>query len=126
MDYHAEAIASWDANAEFWSDSIGIEGNKYWKALQEPSLRRLLSDYISSGKDARALDFATGNGLTARWLANNGCAHVLATDGTVGMLEQAKKRASTSTEKEKIDYKQLDVTDSAALEELSADTKAVG
>ncbi|KAM0815441.1 putative S-adenosyl-L-methionine-dependent methyltransferase [Seiridium cardinale] len=126
MDFHAETQSSWESNAVYWDEHVGLDGNKYWKTLQEPSLQRLLGDRIRSRQGTRALDLATGNGLVARWLANNGCASVLATDGAAAMLEQAKLRASTAEEKETIEYKQLDVTSAVAFEELAGDSRAAG
>jgi saccharopine dehydrogenase-like NADP-dependent oxidoreductase len=41
------------------------------------------------------------------------------------MLEQARIRASTKEEEERIEYKQLDVTDPAAVEELLKEPNAV-
>ncbi|KAK6065899.1 methyltransferase type 11 [Seiridium cupressi] len=126
MDFHAETQSSWESNAVYWDEHVGLDGNKYWKTLQEPSLQRLLGDRVRSRQGTRALDLATGNGLVARWLANNGCASVLATDGVAAMLEQAKLRASTAKEKETIEYKQLDVTSAVAFEELAGDSRAAG
>ncbi|RFU74956.1 hypothetical protein TARUN_7288 [Trichoderma arundinaceum] len=104
-----EALAIWETNAEFWDSGIGEQGNKYWQKLQEPSLRRLLSPSLNK-QGCAALELATGNGLCARWLANNGAASVIATDGTFGMLEQAKKYMNDELA-EKISYRKLDVTD---------------
>ncbi|KAH8199458.1 hypothetical protein TruAng_006396 [Truncatella angustata] len=119
----SEALSSWETNAVYWDEGVGADGNKYWKSLQEPSLRRLLGDHLEG---ARALDLATANGLTARWLINNGCISVLATDGTEAMLEQAKKRASTNDEKFRIEYEQLDVTSPTAFEKLLEDPHTAG
>lgn len=123
MDFHNESLSAWESNASYWDEAVGADGNKYWKRLQEPSLRRLLGGHTHH--NSRALDLATGNGLTARWLANEGCSSVLATDVTSGMLEHARKRATTQAEKERIEYKQLDVTSAAAFEELLEDPRAV-
>ncbi|KAM0258571.1 hypothetical protein ACHAQJ_003742 [Trichoderma viride] len=104
-----EAISSWETNAEVWDSGIGEQGNKYWKRLQEPSLRRLLGPSLRKPGCA-ALELATGNGLCARWLAHNGAASIIATDGTSGMLEQAKKYMNAERA-EKISFRKLDVTD---------------
>ncbi|KAK6208437.1 transport between ER and Golgi ATPase protein [Pestalotiopsis sp. IQ-011] len=121
MEHHAESLSSWETNSEWWDDGVGRDGNQYWKSLQEPSLRRLLVDHVRPDRGSRALDLATGNGLTARWLANNGCASVLATDGTPGMLDKARQRAQSSAEIRRIQYRQLDVTDHDALLEVLKD-----
>lgn len=81
----AEALSKWDAIASYWDAGIGRNGNKYWRALQEPSLRRLLGPHLAK-PGCRALDLATGNGLCARWMKAQGAAEVVATDGSEGML----------------------------------------
>ncbi|ETS79379.1 hypothetical protein PFICI_09232 [Pestalotiopsis fici W106-1] len=121
MDYHAESLSSWETNSAFWDEGVGRDGNKYWKRLQEPSLRRMLASHVHPDRRSRALDLATGNGLTARWLVNNGCDSVLATDGAAAQLERAQKRALTATEKDRIDYRQLDVTSYDALVDVLKD-----
>jgi ubiquinone/menaquinone biosynthesis C-methylase UbiE len=85
----ARALATWDIIAPDWDAAITADGNKYWRRLQEPSLRRLLSPTLSANC-RRALDLATGNGLCARWLLARGAGSVLATDGSEGMLELAR------------------------------------
>ncbi|KAH8123567.1 hypothetical protein FP744_10005897 [Trichoderma asperellum] len=104
-----EALSLWETNAELWNSGIGEHGNKYWKRLQEPSLRRLLGPSLSKPGCA-VLELATGNGLCARWLADNGAASVIATDGTFNMLEQAKKYLDADRVG-KISFQKLDVTD---------------
>lgn len=104
-----EALSSWETNAELWNAGIGEQGNKYWKRLQRPSLQRLLGPSLSK-EGCAALDLATGNGLCARWLADNGAASVIATDGTFGMLEQAKKYMD-GERADSISFRKLDVTD---------------
>ncbi|RYP75960.1 hypothetical protein DL771_002032 [Monosporascus sp. 5C6A] len=120
LSFHQESIDSWDANAEFWDNGIGEQGNKYWKVLQLPTLKRMLQ--IKPG--SKALDLATGNGLAARWLASEG-ASVLATDGSEKMLERAKLRHSAAYG-DNISYRHLDVTDIAAFDALESDPVAAG
>ncbi|RYP54470.1 hypothetical protein DL768_000776 [Monosporascus sp. mg162] len=120
LSFHQESMDSWDANAEFWDNGIGEQGNKYWKALQLPTLKRMIQ--IKPG--SKALDLATGNGLAARWLASEG-ASVLATDGSEKMLQCAKLRHS-ALYGDSISYRQLDVTDIAAFEALENDPVAAG
>lgn len=81
----AEALSKWDAIASYWDAGIGRDGNKYWRALQEPCLRRMLGAHLAK-PGCRALDLATGNGLCARWLKAQGAAEVVATDGSEDML----------------------------------------
>ncbi|KAH0491140.1 hypothetical protein TgHK011_002582 [Trichoderma gracile] len=105
-----EALSTWETNAEFWDSGIGQTGNIYWKQLQKPSLERLLGPNLSK-KSCSALELATGNGLCARWLADNGASSVIATDGTFGMLEQAKKYMSDEKKAGKVSFRKLDVTE---------------
>ncbi|KAK7921265.1 hypothetical protein PG985_009287 [Apiospora marii] len=121
MEFHEASQSSWDANAAHWDEAIGQEGNKYWKVLQLPALERL----IPRGRpDKKALELATGNGLGARWLASaegGGFASVLATDGSAEMLKHAERRQDDATAAAKTAYRQVDVTDGAAFEQLLAD-----
>ncbi|PNP59290.1 hypothetical protein THARTR1_01036 [Trichoderma harzianum] len=111
-----EALSTWEVNAEFWNSGVGEHGNKYWKRLQEPSLRRLLGPSLSK-QGCTALELATGNGLCARWLADNGAASIIATDGTFGMLEQANKYENADRDG-KISFSKLDVTNANDFEPL--------
>lgn len=120
MNFNEEALASWETNASFYDEGVGDDGGKYWKRLQEPTLKRM----IQTRPGSRALDLATGNGLTARWLVSQGCASVLATDGSAGMLKHATRRQSAD-EAAKISYQQLNVTSPAAFEALYRDPRAV-
>jgi len=74
-------------------------------------------------RQTRALELATGNGLVARWLVDNG-ASVLATDVNEEMLEVARRREMPE-HKGRITYRQLDATDSAALNALAQDDVTV-
>lgn len=121
MEFHQASQSSWDANAAHWDESIGQDGNKYWKVLQLPALERL----IPRGRPGnKALELATGNGLGARWLASaggGGFASVLATDGSAEMLKHAERRQNETAAAAKTAYRQVDVTDGAAFDELLAD-----
>ncbi|OAA60826.1 Methyltransferase type 12 [Cordyceps fumosorosea ARSEF 2679] len=101
------ALQSWDAHAAAWDASVGLDGNLYWKALQEPCLGRLLGDRLATVPSCRALELSTGNGIGARRLAAAG-AQVTATDGSEGMLEGARGDAGG-----RIGFEKLDVTDDA-------------
>lgn len=118
-NYNKEVLEAWKSNASFWDEYMGHEGNKYWQRLQLPALKRL----IQVKPDCHALDLATGNGLTSRWLAREG-ASVIATDGTPEMLEAATRRSSIE-EEARITFQQLDVTDAAAFDALQRDQRAV-
>ncbi|CAH0024688.1 unnamed protein product [Clonostachys rhizophaga] len=119
-----EAVGLWDINAEFWNQAVGLEGNKYWKRLQQPSLTRLLAPQLGApSTPRRALDLACGNGLCARWLASHGetvVGEVWATDGSQAMVEQAR---SYGTANGRISFEKVDVTisdDFAQLREKAA------
>ncbi|TQW00832.1 methyltransferase type 11 [Cordyceps javanica] len=109
------ALQTWEASAAAWNESVGRDGNLYWKALQAPCLDRLLADHLDAhrnrggGTACRALELSTGNGIGARWLAARG-AHVTATDGSAGMLEGARSHGDADG---RITYGKLDVTEEA-------------
>ena len=111
---HEESVASWKANAAYWDNGIQ-DGNKYWTRLQRPALERMIP--LQPQTEARVLEFATGNGLVARWLVDRG-ASVLATDVSTEMLDLARRREK-SQHQGKIFYRQLDVTSPEALGALA-------
>lgn len=122
----ARALRSWETNAPYWDATITADGNKYWRRLQEPSLRRLLGPHLSR-HECRALDLATGNGLCARWLLQNGASEVLATDGAEAMLEVARQHGDgegSGRDGEKgqgIRFRRVDVTSDEQLNRLVED-----
>src|SRR5277367_4766060 len=101
------SVASWEANAAFWDNHMGDEGNDFFTVLEWPALEKLASikegDYV--------LDLATGNGLVARKFASLG-AIVTATDASRSLIELAERR-STEEEASRITYRLLDVTKEA-------------
>jgi len=101
------SVASWEANAAFWDDSMGDEGNEFFNVLEMPAVERLTA--VKEGD--RILDLATGNGLLARRLASLG-AIVRATDASQNMIKLAEKRV-IKEEASKITYSLLDVTKDA-------------
>ncbi|GAP87923.1 putative methyltransferase type 11 [Rosellinia necatrix] len=119
---HEESVASWKTNATYWDNGIGQDGNKYWKRLQKPALERMIPFEV--GTESRVLEIATGNGLVARWLADNG-ASVLATDVNTEMLEISSRREMPE-HKGKISYRQLDVTSSEELDALADEQAMAG
>ncbi|KAB8233952.1 class I SAM-dependent DNA methyltransferase [Aspergillus alliaceus] len=106
-----EALAAWEKHAQSWDQSMGDEGNEYFSVLELPALKRM----ITGQNRHRALDLATGNGLVARWLAQEGFS-VIATDGATAMLEHAKARTAVWYEegrlckKQEVSFELLDVT----------------
>lgn len=106
-----ETRRAWDANASFWDDRMGEEGNDFVKMLQWPALERLLP----LGPGNHLLDIACGNGLMARRMARSG-ATVVAADFAPQMIEQARQRTRPSDGD--IDYQIVDATDETALRAL--------
>ena len=103
----------WDANATFWDGRIG-EGNTFHKTLVEPTVDRLLA--LRPGDSV--LEIGCGNGAYARHLAEQD-ASVLATDFSAVFPERARERSAGY--EERIQYRQLDATDEAALRDLGAE-----
>ena len=100
-----EAHKAWEANAAFWDDHIGSEGNAFYRELVAPSQMRLLD--LRPGE--RVLDIACGNGQFARQMAKAGVS-VLAFDFSETFIQRAKRH----TENERvrgIDYEVANATD---------------
>lgn len=104
--------AIWEQKAAFWDDSIGPEGNSFHQTLVSPAVKRLLA--INAGE--RVLDVACGHGQFSRELARLG-AHVVALDFSTTFLERARAhtRLFPNEIAQQICYRQVDVTDEAAL-----------
>lgn len=102
----------WDINAAFWNQRMG-EGNDFVQYLIWPATERLLE--LKTGEEV--LDIACGNGLASRKLSAMG-AKVTAFDFSQAMIAAAKSESSAINQR--IDYLQLDVTDSTALLDLGA------
>ncbi len=114
----AESLETWDFIASCWDEGVGKDENKYWKRLQEPSLARLLGAHLEKG-NAKALEFAAGNGLCSRWLLSQGAASVLATDGSEKMLEIVRARGEGDGNRGgRLETKRVDVTSKEDLEGL--------
>jgi len=104
-----ETRAAWEANAAFWDERMG-EGNDFFHVLQWPAILRLLEPRPGQ----RILDLATGNGLTARLLAEAGV-QVLASDFSSRLIELARSRPNPGG---RIEYRVLDASDEKALRAL--------
>lgn len=104
---------AWNANAAFWDEHMG-HGNVWHLELVRPATERLLGD----PRGLRVLDVGCGNGLMARRLAELG-ATVLGVDIAEGMLERA--RAYSTEHDARIEFRQVDCTDEAAVRALGAD-----
>ncbi len=107
--------SAWEANAEWWDDYVGHEGNDFHRTLIAPAQMRLLA--LQPGE--RVLDVACGNGQFAREMARAG-AKVVACDFSSKFIERAQRH----TEAEgisSIEYHVADATDESAMSALSAD-----
>ncbi len=105
---HREALQAWNTNAAVWDDHMGADGNSGHLMLVWPDTGRMLD--LRPGQ--RVLDVACGNGLSTRRMAAGG-AVVVAIDAAEAMLDRA--RAYATEHDGAIGYRQVDVTDEAAL-----------
>jgi 2-polyprenyl-3-methyl-5-hydroxy-6-metoxy-1,4-benzoquinol methylase len=106
------SVASWEANAAFWDNHMGDEGNEFFNILERPPLEKLAA--IKEGD--HVLDLATGNGLVARKFASLG-AVVTATDASRNLVELAERRA-TKEEASRMKFRLLDVTKDADFDNM--------
>ena len=110
------ATDPWDANAPFWDLHMGPDGDSSWKLLQRPCLihlaRRQVTDTVVDLGTCHALDLATGNGIAAHWLLEEGCDVVIATDKSPAMLKRARERLSHLLAEEELEgsLTELDIT----------------
>jgi 2-polyprenyl-3-methyl-5-hydroxy-6-metoxy-1,4-benzoquinol methylase len=106
------SVTSWEANAVFWDDFMGDEGNEFFNVLEMPAVERLTA--VKDGD--HILDLATGNGLLARRLASLG-ATVRATDASQTLIKLAEQR-TTKENISRITYSLLDVTKDAGFDRM--------
>ena len=106
-----QAQAAWEANAAWWDDFIGPEGNPFHRLLVAPATENLLA----VRRDERILDIACGNGQFSRRLADLG-AQVVAFDAATTFIERA--RGHSREHVDMIEYLVLDATDAGALRSL--------
>ena len=98
----------WNANAAFWDQRMGQEGNDYQRLLVGPAQERLLK--LKPGETV--LDVACGNGLFSRRMADLGC-RVVACDVAARMIEMARARSGAYAGR--IEFLVCDATDEQAL-----------
>jgi SAM-dependent methyltransferase len=84
-----EVQRAWEANAGFWDDYVGPEGNVFHRLLVAPAQMRLLG--LKAGE--RVVELACGNGQFSREMARAG-AEVTASDFSAVFVERARKHAS--------------------------------
>ena len=115
QEANAASQAAWDANAAYWDEYMGAEGNDFVNVLIWPVVQRLLD--VQPGQ--RVLDAACGNGMYARKLAVLG-AEVVGFDFSPTLIDRA--RAYPPGDDGAIAYHALDATDEAALRALGDGT----
>jgi 2-polyprenyl-3-methyl-5-hydroxy-6-metoxy-1,4-benzoquinol methylase len=103
--------AAWNANAAFWNERMGGDGNRLPRNVLWPATERLLG--ARAGE--QILDAACGNGVYARLIAAKG-ASVVAFDFAGSMVELARERGTPAAGA--IDYQVADATDQSAVEAL--------
>lgn len=111
VELNAEVREIWNANAGFWDDYMGPEGNDFHRLLVSPSAERLLD--LRRGQEV--LEIACGAGVFARRMADLG-ARVLATDFSETFIERARQRSKGY--ESRIDFRVVDATDGEALRSL--------
>ena len=103
--------AIWEANAAWWDEEIGPEGNDFHRTVLAPATTRLLAPQPGE----IVLDIACGNGQFARQMAAAG-ARVVACDASPTFIERAGRH--TTDAGLDIEYHVMDVTDTEALSAL--------
>jgi 2-polyprenyl-3-methyl-5-hydroxy-6-metoxy-1,4-benzoquinol methylase len=101
----------WNANASFWDERMGQQGNEFHRFLIEPAQERLLA--VKEGE--HILDIACGNGQFTRKLADRG-ARVLAFDMAENFIAIARERSREQGDR--IEYRVMDAQDRERLEGL--------
>lgn len=102
---NADSLAAWSANAAYWDDVQGDEGNFWQRELVFPPTFELLEPL-----PGRLLELACGNGNFARAAAARGV-QVVATDGSSELLELARSRSPHAG----IAWQRVDATDADQL-----------
>ena len=105
---NAQVQTIWEANAAFWDEIPGPEGNLFHRTLIAPATLRLLA--LQPGE--RVLEIACGNGQFAREMARLGV-EVVAFDFAPTFIERA--RAYSAESNLPITYHVMDATDEAQM-----------
>ena len=105
---NAASRAAWEANAAFWDDYMGTDGNSFVRELIWPAVKELLD----SQPGQRILDAACGNGMYTRKLADLG-AQVVGFDFSANLIERAQ--GYPPPERGAVDYLVGDATDESGL-----------
>ncbi len=107
-NFNQQAQAAWEANAAWWDDFVGPEGNLFHRSVIAPVTEKLLD--LRPGEVI--LDIACGNGQFSRRLADLG-ARVTAFDAAGAFVERARSHSKDYLNT--IEYLQLDATDTEVL-----------
>ncbi len=108
-ELNARSREAWEANAEWWDEQIGPEGNAFHRVLIAPAQMRLLD--LKPGE--RVLEIACGNGQFAREMARAG-AQVVAFDFSERFVARARRHTEAAGAGN-IEYRALDATDEGQL-----------
>jgi SAM-dependent methyltransferase len=98
----------WNANAGFWDDAVGSEGNDFHRLLVAPTQMELLAVRPAD----RVLDLACGNGQFGREMARTGAA-VLGVDFSTVFLDRARGHAEAAGLA--MEFQMVDVTEEREL-----------
>ncbi|KAK3377343.1 S-adenosyl-L-methionine-dependent methyltransferase [Lasiosphaeria ovina] len=105
--------STWDKIANWWDQKL-LDGNDMFLELILPTIDELAD--VKPGQ--RVLDIGTGNGIVARRLARDGV-DVLATDYSLGQIENARRRTEKSAHAAQIAFEQLDLLSRPALDDFA-------
>ncbi|KAK0712422.1 S-adenosyl-L-methionine-dependent methyltransferase [Lasiosphaeria miniovina] len=106
-------LSRWNLNADWWDQKL-LDGNDMFLELILPTIDELAD--VKPGQ--RVLDVGTGNGIVARRLARDGV-DVLATDYSLGQIENAWRRTQKSAHAAQIAFEQLDLLSRPALDDFA-------
>jgi ubiquinone/menaquinone biosynthesis C-methylase UbiE len=84
-------VRSWAEMAAWFDARQGDDGDRWHRELIYPCVKKMAGNVAG----LRALDLACGNGSLTRWLKREG-ASVTGTDGTLAMIECARRRESAA------------------------------
>ncbi|MDY4140133.1 MAG: class I SAM-dependent methyltransferase [Eubacteriales bacterium] len=108
----ADSLHAWEANADFWDESMGDASNRFHREVVRPRVSELLDVQVGE----LILEAGCGNGNYAAWMAERG-ARVVAFDYSPRMIVLAKRRREKWLDR--IDFRVADGTDEAQLMALA-------
>ena len=108
----ADSLRAWEANADFWDESMGDASNRFHREVVRPRVSELLD--VRPGE--LILDAGCGNGNYSVWMAEQG-ARVVAFDYSPRMIALAKKRRRKWLDR--VDFRMADGTNETQLMALA-------